>query len=96
MQRFPGGLVFKARRLCASLNSRLESNKDEEDGARTRLAGGGVPGERRPEPRDPRAEQALPVHLPGISKCYGPRKSTLEATQWQIVSQSPTDATFSR
>ena len=31
MQRFRGGLVFKARRLCVSLNSRLESNKEEED-----------------------------------------------------------------
>ena len=26
-QRFRGGLVFKAHRLCVSLNSRLESNK---------------------------------------------------------------------
>jgi len=25
-----GGLVFKAHRLCVSLNSRLESNKEEE------------------------------------------------------------------
>ena len=32
MQRFRGGLVFKAHRLCVSLNSRLESNKDEEEG----------------------------------------------------------------
>jgi len=30
MQRFRGGLVFKAHRLCVSLNSRLESNKEEE------------------------------------------------------------------
>ena len=29
VQRFPGGLVFKAHRLCVSLNSRLESNKEE-------------------------------------------------------------------
>ena len=29
-QRFRGGLVFKAHRLCVSLNSRLESNKEEE------------------------------------------------------------------
>jgi len=29
--RFRGGLVFKAHRLCVSLNSRLESNKEEED-----------------------------------------------------------------
>jgi len=29
MQRFRGGLVFKADRLCVSLNSRLESNKEE-------------------------------------------------------------------
>jgi len=27
--RFRGGLAFKAHRLCASLNSRLESNKEE-------------------------------------------------------------------
>jgi hypothetical protein len=30
VQRFQGGLVFKAYRLCASLNSRLESRKEEE------------------------------------------------------------------
>jgi len=30
VQRFRGGLVAKAHRLCASLNSRLESNKEEE------------------------------------------------------------------
>ena len=31
MKRFRGGLVFEAHRLCVSLNSRLESNKEEED-----------------------------------------------------------------
>ena len=31
MQRFPGGLVFQAHRLCASLNSRLDSIKEEEE-----------------------------------------------------------------
>jgi len=30
VQQFRGGLVFKARRLCESLNSRLEGNKEEE------------------------------------------------------------------
>ena len=30
VQRFRGGLVFKAHRLCVSLNSRLERNKEEE------------------------------------------------------------------
>jgi len=30
VQRFRGGLVFKAHRLCASLNSRLASNKEED------------------------------------------------------------------
>ena len=30
MQRFRGGLVFKAHRLYALLNARLESNKEEE------------------------------------------------------------------
>jgi len=29
VQRFRGGLVFKAHRLSVSLNSRLESNKEE-------------------------------------------------------------------
>ena len=29
-ERFRGGLVFKAHRLCVSLNSRLESNKERE------------------------------------------------------------------
>jgi len=29
VQQFRGGLVFKAHRLCVSLNSRLESNKEE-------------------------------------------------------------------
>jgi len=32
VQRFRGGLVFKAHRLCALLNSRLASNKEEEEG----------------------------------------------------------------
>jgi len=31
VQRFRSGLVFKADRLRVSLNSRLESNKEEED-----------------------------------------------------------------
>jgi len=31
VKRFRGGLVFKAHRLCVSLNSRLESKEDEED-----------------------------------------------------------------
>jgi len=30
VQRFRGGLVFKVHRLCVSLNSRLESNKEED------------------------------------------------------------------
>ena len=33
MQRFRGGLVLKAHRLCVSLNSRLESDKEEEGNA---------------------------------------------------------------
>jgi len=31
VKRFRGGLVFKAHRLCVSLDSRLESNKEEEE-----------------------------------------------------------------
>ena len=34
MQRFRGGLEFKARGLGVSLNSRLESNKEDEEGTR--------------------------------------------------------------
>ena len=30
VKRFRGGLVFKAHRLCVSLDSRLESHKEEE------------------------------------------------------------------
>jgi len=30
MKRFRGGLVLKAHRLCVSLNSRLDSNNEEE------------------------------------------------------------------
>ena len=30
-EAFRGGLVFKAHRLCVSINSRLESNKEEEE-----------------------------------------------------------------
>ena len=30
VQRFRGGLVVKAHRLCVSLNSRLQSNSEEE------------------------------------------------------------------
>ena len=30
VQRFRGGPVFKADRLCVSLNSRLDSNEEEE------------------------------------------------------------------
>ena len=47
VQRFRGGLVFKAHRLCVSLNSRLESNKEDEAevqgglGAAGELRGGG-------------------------------------------------------
>ena len=32
MQRFRGGLVFQAHRLCVSLNYRLESNQEEDVG----------------------------------------------------------------
>ena len=43
MQRFRGGLVFKAHRLCVSLNSRLESNKEEKkkDAVRVWVQGSG-------------------------------------------------------
>ena len=37
MKRFRGGLVFKDHRLCVSLNSGLESNKDEEKSIRLGL-----------------------------------------------------------
>ena len=36
-ERFQGGLVFKAHRLCASLDSMLESNKEEVGGGATHV-----------------------------------------------------------
>ena len=36
VKRFRGGLVFKADRLWVSLNSRLESNKEEEENPESR------------------------------------------------------------
>ena len=44
MQRFRGGLLFKAHRLCVSLNSRLESNKDEEGADRSTIEDEDLPG----------------------------------------------------
>jgi len=41
VQRFRGGLVFKAHRLCVSLNSRLESNREEEVHSRPGVYGAG-------------------------------------------------------
>ena len=38
VQWFRGGLVLKAHRFCVSLNSRLESNKEEEKEGRGRLS----------------------------------------------------------
>jgi len=37
VQRFQGELVSEAHKLCASLNARLESNKEEEEVTRTLL-----------------------------------------------------------
>ena len=42
MQRFRGGLVFEAHRLCVSLNARLEHNKEEEDGPLLEAAEEGI------------------------------------------------------
>ena len=39
VQSFRGGLVFKAHRRCVSLNSRLESNKEEEEVVLGRIDG---------------------------------------------------------
>ena len=60
MQRFRGGLVFKAHRLCVALNSRLESNKEEEDLAvgRPELVDGGLGG----RPAIGFRVRGLPVH----------------------------------
>ena len=48
MQRFRCGLVFKAHRLCASLNSRLVSNKEE--GEKTSASSGSTPSASCPTP----------------------------------------------
>ena len=41
VKRFRGGLVFKAHILCPSLNSRLESNKEEEEESKSDWGRGG-------------------------------------------------------
>jgi len=51
-RRFRGGLVFKARRLCVSLNSRRESNKEEERRRDTRRGAGVVQSYHQPSQPD--------------------------------------------
>jgi len=73
VQRFRGGLVSKAHRLCVSLNSRLESNKEEEDRGEYRLTRLHFPGAEPPDVcrappdalrRHTRAVCPLPERLP--------------------------------
>ena len=52
VQRFRGGLVFKAHRLFVSLNSRLESNKEEEEEIQCSSLCGGARGHRTPTGTD--------------------------------------------
>ena len=68
-QRFRGGLLVKAHRLCVSLKSRLESNKEEEErlGVQMRT----TQGERRIQSRQsqsplirPKAVARLQAHAP--------------------------------
>jgi len=54
--RFRGGLVFKAHRLCVSLDSRLESSKEEEKKVALR------DGPQRPQP----AVRSSPAARPGL------------------------------
>ena len=64
VQRFRDGLVFKAHRLCASLNSRLESNKEE------------TPSSSAGSPRDdgpPRRKVDVRVPGKGNSNSHGAR-----------------------
>ena len=62
MKRFRGGLVFKAHRLCVSLNSRLESNKEEEGGC---VVAAAKPGHKRD----------IEVEAPSFNKPFlAPRK----------------------
>ena len=55
-----GGLVFKAHRLCVSLNSRLESNKEKGSGARLDAEGGSV--------RDPPPLESGPLRAIQLSR----------------------------
>ena len=58
MQRFQGGLVLKTHRLCVSLNSRLDSNKAEEEGR---------------APQDPPFRLAPGVFFFSLRCIYGPK-----------------------
>ena len=76
MQRFRGGLAFKAHRLCVSLNSRLESNEEEEEKDAV-FVGGFMPQNLRSLP-----PRKVDVRLPGKgnSNYHGascPRTSSL-------------------
>ena len=82
MQRFRGGLVFKAHRLCVSLNSRLDSNEEEEKkgpGERRaqdprRTTSHAPPSVRTPFPGWRRARRdagALPIARPHLSRSWG-------------------------
>ena len=59
VQRSRGGLVFKAHRLCVSLNSRLESNKEEEEPSGGAARAGTAPRRAHRAPR--RARPARPA-----------------------------------
>ena len=59
VQRFRGGLVVKAHRLCVSLNSRLQSNKVEENLVRTE-----DPGEQQSRERACEREGLAPLTPP--------------------------------
>ena len=71
VQWFRGGLVFKAYRLCVSLNSRLESNKKEEKG------GSSAPGKCRASNRgrQPRHTGPPPPPNPGGCMLDDPRRA---------------------
>jgi len=56
MQRFRGGLVFKVHRLCVSLNSRLENDKEEEGGC-----GAATPATPAPECGNEQAAAGVPT-----------------------------------
>ena len=70
VQRFRGGLVYQAHRLCVSLNARLERNEEEKNKTELMLAAGTA--EAAVERYLAHKKQRPPRKDPTVGLCLGP------------------------